>query len=266
MTTLLLAFCVMPILAQPEHPTAEEKEKARQEEVRRQQALKDRDLKAENWPDGELAALKAMAPADIVKMEIFAIDWPQRMIAPGRKDLYKKVSSTFHFGTERRDELEVVLALIEQAPKYSLPAGVALEPMPPDRALVVQPVKGEPFEFLYSSALREPFAGVYSRELKEALYALSENTTGFSVIQLDGGKVTRTLNEWTCPPHRGGVASQILAVALHLSPEKGLTMSLKLRDEKGNILLESEQPVHYGEATVFPSPGPGEFVVLLQKP
>lgn len=261
--SILLAVFALPALAQPELTTPPvAKEKVRQEAVQREQEAKDRDLKAENWPDGDLAVLNGMTAADIVKMQIFALEQPPNII---HLAFPQKRYLTHHFGTERRTELEAVLALTKRAPKYSIPAGMALKPLPPDRTLVVQPAKGEPFEFLYNADLDAPFAGVYSRELKEALYASSEITSRLSIIQLDGNKVLRTINTYAIPPHRGGMYSQELAVELRLTPENGLTLYLKLRDGDRK-LLETEQPVRYGEATIFPSPGLGQIIVLLQKP
>ena len=260
---LLLTLCVLPALAQPAYPTPEEKERARIADLLRQREAENRDLLTEPWADGELAVLRRMTAADIVKMQIFRVEWPQGVIDPRRKELYQKRYLTFHFGTERKNEVAALLALIARAPKY---APVREDPpLIPDRVLVVQPVKGEPFEFLYNSYLNSPFAGVYSRELKEALFALSV-TTRLSIIHLEGDRVLDTINTTAIPPHCGSSASQTLAVALHLTPEKYLTLHLKLRDKNGDILLEDEQPVHYGEATVFTSPGPGRYIILLHQP
>jgi hypothetical protein len=261
---LFLILFALPALAQTEYPTPEEKEKTRQEAVRRQREAENRDLKAQQWPDGDLAVLKAMTAADIVKMQIFAADRTQRIVDQRRKELYQKRYLTFHFGTEHKTEVEAVLGLIKQAPKYKPPAMELA--LPPNRVLVVQPVKGEPFEFIYNSNLDAPFAGVYSRELKEALFALSEKTTRLSIIQLDGDKMLSTINTSAIPAHRGGSYSQTLRVELHLTPEKNLTLYLKLCDEEGILLMEDEQPAHYGEATVYTSRGPGQYIVLLHEP
>ena len=263
---VVFALFTVPAQAQPDLTTPYNQEKVRQEAVQqRQQAVVNRDLKAEQWPDGDLAVLKGMAAADIVKMQIFAADWPGGVIDLQRKELYQKRYLTHYFGAEGRTEVEAVLALIKQAPKYE-PPGMLEIGLPPNRVLAVQPVKGEPFEFLYHSDLDAPFAAVYSRELKEALFTLSETTSRLSIIQLDGGKVVKTINTCAIPPHRGGMYSQSLSVELHLTPEKGLTLYLKLRDENGNLLVGDEQPVHYGQATLFTPRGPGQYIVLLQEP
>lgn len=56
-----------------------------------------------------------------------------------------------------------------------------------------------------------------------------------------------------------------MTVEMHLTPERGLTLYVKLRDGK-NILMEAEKPMHYGEAKVFASEGENSYIVLLDRP
>ena len=52
---------------------------------------------------------------------------------------------------------------------------------------------------------------------------------------------------------------------MHLTPHKGLTLYLKVRDGQ-RTLMEDEKPIHYGDALVFDSEGPGHYIVTLQNP
>ena len=131
--------------------------------------------------------------------------------------------------------------------------------------LVVQPVQGEPFEILFSSDLEAPFGEVYSLELKEALYALAGCRTGVTVIHFDNEAVQRTTHHRITAPHAGGRSTQTTDTEMHLTPKNGLTLYVRIREKK-EVLMEDEQPLHYGEAKVFKSSGPGHYIVLLHKP
>jgi len=249
--------------------------------------FEDLDLRAGNWAQGSLETLKRLTAADIVKMQIFALKRADQLpfgvevalgvveVALGAEEeqlhdavrmwrlmLNQKSLLSHHFGTEGTGEIAALLALIAKA-TTPVPVRTAA-PLPPDRVLVVQPVKGEPFEFLYNASLHEPFAGVYSRELKEALYALSEPDIRMSLIELKGTQIHRTLNLSTIPAHRGGIGGQDYFVSLCLAPEQGLLLRLKLKVD--DAVIEGELPAHFGQAVSYPAPAPWQCLVLLHEP
>jgi len=211
------------------------------------------------WPRGDVATLRKMKPEDVVKMQIFRIG--------DLNDLTRNRNVRHHtappFGIESKEEVAALLAIIRRAKPAGRPRpGSTYVPAPPDRVLVVQPVKSQPFEFLYSQMFHEPFAGLGSRELKEAFYLLSGGPLRVSVIHLQDGKVREALHKSV---GRGMRAGQRMTCRLKLTAEHGLSLAVKLR-EKGETLMEETQPMYYGQARVFASKGPGTYIVLLNRP
>jgi len=226
------------------------------------------DSKSKWWRDGSAADLKSMEAKDIKSIQIFRLEWPQRIIDPRRKEEFaRKQRATRPLShDEDTQEMEGLLTLVRQAGTYKKPGkGLSYEPASPDRVLVVEPVEGEPFEILFSSYLHEPFGGVYSLELKEALYALADRSIPISIIHFDKGEVQRVIHESAIAPHTGAGGSQTTKVEMHLTSEKGLTLYVRARDGK-DVLMEDEKPLHYGEAKVFKSWGTGSYIVLLHNP
>ena len=117
----------------------------------------------------------------------------------------------------------------------------------------------------YASGLTEPFAGLESRPLKDALHALSGGQHRITIIHLDDDKVERVIHTYAIAPHLGGHGTDWLDAKLNLTPEKGLTLSLTIHTGVED-LMKDEQPMRYGEAKVFKSDGPGTYVVVLNIP
>ena len=223
------------------------------------------DLKSQWWRDGTIADLKSMEAGDIKRIQICRIEWPKRVIAPSKKEEYaeKKYATRPLSHEEDTQEISGLLKLIREAEPFK--ESGRHERSTPDCVLVVEPVKGKPFEILFSTQLDEPLGEVYSLELKEALYALAGKSTRFSIICFDKGEVQRVIHHWAIAPHTGGVSSQTTDAEMHLTSEKGLTLYVKVRDGE-DVLMEDEKPMHYGEAKVFESSGKGSYIVLLQEP
>ena len=222
------------------------------------------DLKSKWWPTGSAVDLQKMDAKDIEKIQIFRLDWPKGTIDPRRKEELAQKQYAKRPLTHEEDtrEIEGLLALLRQAEIYRKPK--MCRPHCPNRVLVVQPVAGKPFEILFSSYFHEPFGEVHSLELKEALYALAGGSTRITVIHFDKGKVQQVIHHSAIAPHTGGVSSQTATAEMHLTPEEGLTLYVKIRDGK-DVLMEDKKPMHYGDVKVFKSSGPSSYIVLLHK-
>ena len=236
------------------------KEKARVDAIKKKQAAMDRSLMAD-WPQGDVEKLRDMDAGEIVKIQIFAADWPDHVIDPKRPHVKRALEQPFT--TEKhRDLVASFLAMLGRAKPWK-PARAAGTRI--DRVLVVQPVEGEPFEFLYSAESNAPFAGLGSVELKEALYALSGGPSRVTIIWLEDGKVRGTLTQELIAPQQGGVFSATLSARLTLMPANGLALSIKLRSG-GQVIVDDEQPMSYDQAKVFPSKDKATTIVLLRRP
>ncbi len=215
------------------------------------------------WPEGNAAMLQKMTAEDIARMQIFGVTWEGSIDERRKEQLSKRYYMEPPFGTEGKEEVEALLTLCKRAKKFR-PRRMQ-GPLIPNRVLVVQPVKGEPFEIMHNSGLHAPFGGLESLELKEALFALGGGRTRITIIDFHESKVQRVIHHSAIAPHTGGVSSQTVRGEMHLTSEQGLTLYLKVRDG-ANTLMEDEKRMHYGEAKVFAGEGPGSWVVLLHKP
>lgn len=220
------------------------------------QKIEQLDLMSKAWQEGSLELLKTLHPDDIVKMQVLGL--------VEHEGTMKKVRCGRPFGLGSRNELEGLLALIKAAPAYE-PHPEEMLSAVPDRALVVQPWQGEPFEIHYDSGFTTPFAGLGSRRLKEALHALSGGQHRITAVRLVGGKVDRVVHTYAIAPHLGGHSTDYVNAELHLTPEQGLTLYLRLHMDLDDWALD-EQPMGFGEAKVFKSDRFGTYVVVLDLP
>lgn len=270
-TAGLIIFLLICLIAFP-NANADDKNQASTQEIietkSQASSVNEKNLMGKWWPDGSVTDLQKLDAKDVEKIQIFNLIWLKRMIDIQRKNELAEKKYTTYPLTRVKDihEIEGLLTLLRKAPRYNPTSNeVHCESPPPDRVLVVQPVHGEPFEILYSSYFHEPFGEVHSLELKEALYALSGGCTGISIIHFENGEVHQTINRSAIAPHRGGSYSQTTAVEMHLTAETGLTLFVRIRNVK-SVLMEDEKSLHYGQAKVFASQGPGSYIVLLHKP
>ena len=224
------------------------------------------DLLGREWPEDDGTRLRKMEAGDVVRMQVCRLEWPEdvgQRLRPGLTRKHYMERPLTH--DEDTEEIKALLALVKRAPPAKpIPADMPLTPAIRDRSLVVQPVEGEPFEILYSD-LGGPFGGFHSVELQEALFALAGGKTRITIIHFHEGEVQSVIHHKAIAPHTGGYSSQTTSAEMHLTSEKGLTLYLKVRDGK-TVLMEDEKPMHYGEAKVFASKGPGTYIVLLQQP
>jgi hypothetical protein len=236
---------------------AKAKEKARVDAILKKRAAMDRPLKGD-WPAGDVGKFRDMDPEQIVKIQIFGIEWPDHVVAPGRPHVKQYLEKPFST-EENRTMVASLLALLGRAKPWK---PTRAEAMRFDRVLVVQPVEGEPFEFLYSNEFTEPFAGLASPELKEALSAMS-SVSRVSIIRLQDGKVQQTLLQEVIAPE-GSVNTATMRTQLKMTPANGLMLAIKLRRE-GEVLVDDVLPIRYEQATVFPSKDKATTIVLFRQ-
>jgi hypothetical protein len=264
---LALLLCGGLLMAALRAQTPEEVQKQAEEEQRQREALMPADalernrmehvdLLGKQWEQGDVERLSRMHPDEIVKMQVVGLVW--------NGDEAKHVRCGLPFGVGKREELKGVLALVKAAGNYE-PHGDMEWGVQPDRALVVQPWRGEPFEIHYESALTAPFGDRDSRPLKDALYALSGGQHRITIVHLDEGKIERVMHTYAIAPHLGGHSTDWLDAELHLTAEKGLTLFLRVHTGVED-LMKDEQPMRYGEGKIFQSDGRGTWIVVLDIP
>jgi hypothetical protein len=64
----------------------------------------------------------------------------------------------------------------------------------------------------------------------------------------------------------GSVSSATTEAKISVTNQDGLRLYLRLRSPDGTTLMEDEQPMRYGAASVYTSKGPGKYVVLVENP
>lgn len=215
----------------------------------------DRKLMEKEWRKGGLEELQAMTAKDVKSMQVF------NLTRQNKKEYREHAVTT----ARNAPQIEAFLRFLKTSKQYFIPHGVPLCPFPPDRVLVIEPATGAPFEFAYSDYLDEPFAGVHSLELKEALYALGGGNFPISVILLKEGQVNAVSHHAVIAPHRGGFGGGNLAAELRLTPQVGISLWVKIGDDERPV-VERDMPMHFGDAKVFASGNEGIYIVLLHKP
>jgi len=210
--------------------------------------------KAERWsekeyPLGTGERLMNLDANEIEVMEIFRLE----------RDGGRVKKKPTHLPLERR-LVRALLRLCKTASK-ARPRRFG-EPYDPNRAMVVKPARGEAFQIKYNSRFSEPFGGLDSPQLKEALCALAGYGTRCSVIHFREGKVLDVTRCRVPAIARGSEASQTWSASMDLDQQGRMVLSLKIR-RNGKVLMEDAQPVRYGEATTFRHNGPGHMIVLL---
>jgi len=219
------------------------------------------ELSAKNWREGSVEVLRRMKPEDVLRIQVFRID------DLGEKHPLERPLEA----DEHEQQIDGLLTLLRRSAPFKMKKGVPRDPAPPDRVLVVQPVRGDPFQFAYSADFGEPFAGLAAPDFKEALFAISGGGRRFAtfpltIIHFEKDEVQRVIHAEAIPPHRGSVSGGTLTVELHLTSEDGLSLYLHLHELQGKTILKDEKPMHFGQAKVFDSEGPGRYIVLLHKP
>jgi hypothetical protein len=218
-------------------------------------------VKAEAPTPIDIASLKKIAPKDIASMQIYRLE---------RVDLkFIKKYLAIPFGEDSRQEIEAVMRLIKKAPKMIPANSRQLDLNDPDRVLEIRLVDGATYEIRYNSHLNQPFAGLESRRLKEALYGLSCNSNKLAIMQVKSDKSIDVHHMQAILVQRSGISSNgIVTVAFNLTAEGNLVLNLKVRDSsRTRILVDGEQNIQYGGAVVFnPLGGKDTFIAYLLEP
>ena len=132
----------------------------------------------------------------------------------------------------------MIEAILRDAPRQKVATAQCRRPPSldsgSDHVLVVQPVRGEPFEILYDDLLNERFGELASRELKEAPFALGGGSSRITIIQLVEGKVQRVIHHCAIPPHEGGADSLTASAEMAVSGREGLRLHVKVHDREGS--------------------------------
>jgi hypothetical protein len=206
----------------------------------------------------DIASLKEIQVKDIANMQIYRIDWIE--LKPVKNYLSKP------FGEDSRREIEAVIRLIKNAPKKK---SDRLELNPPDRALVVRLVNGTVREIRYDSHLKQPFVGLESRKLKEALCGLSHRHNKLAVMHLKNGTTIDVHHMQPILVHRSGYnSSRNHRIAFNLTAEGDLMLELRVRDKSRNpVRLDGEKKITYGGAAVFEVlDGDDKYIAYLLEP
>ncbi len=217
------------------------------------------------WRSGTVEMLLALGVDAIREVQVCGLTYPGDAEDEDRPETAERhyAELAVKNNEENRPVLEGFLALLKGAKPWSSPKR-DYEPLP-DRSLRVVPVEGEPFEIVYVSDLDEPFGGVASRRLKEALWSLGGGRSHVSVIHIVQGRVRRVLWTPVPAPHGGCIQSKGLSAEMHLTPQRGLGLYLKLCDGD-RVVFEGETPLGYGDAAVCASSESGLYVALLERP
>lgn len=213
-----------------------------EQRLRRQAVAKIDRLRLKNHPAGTGDMLRKLVFADIQVMQIFRAD------PDGSKGYVDPALG--------ENTIRGILALCQKAKPFKQhPLG---ESAGRDYVMVVQLRSGKSFEIEYNSILSQPFGGLHSRDLKEALYFVSRKGSQCSVIRFVDGQVTDVKHEWV------GTYGHGLAVHMWLDAKGELVLRVEMSEE-GKITMDHRLPMHYGDAKVFAHKGKGHVIVLLHK-
>jgi len=201
----------------------------------------------ENPVSIDAESLKKIEADEIAEMQIYRLEWID--LKPVKR------YCSIEFGKESRQEIEGVMKLVKEAPKWK-PSMLDLNT--PDRTLVVRLKDGAVYEIRYNSHLSQPFAGLDSRKLKEALCGLSCNSNKIAILKIIdllnlGYKTVEVTHMVAQPVQKSGVSSNgIVTVALELTEEGDLVLDLKIKDSlRTQILVDSEKKIQFGGAAIY---------------
>jgi len=229
-------------VAQENNAESDKKRGIEEQQLLDQAVAKIDQLRLKEHPAGKGEMLRKLAFADIQVMQIFRVN------PDGSKGYVDPPLS--------ENTIQGILALCKKAKPYQHPKkGIRSRC---DYVMVVQLKSGQSFEIRYSSILGEPFGGLYSKDLKEALYFVSRLGGRCSLINFVDGKVTDVKHTWV------GSSGQGLSVKMWLNIKGELVLRVKMY-EKGKNTIDQSIPMHYGDAKVFNHKGKGHLIVLLHK-
>jgi len=136
-------------------------------------------------------------------------------------------------------------------------------PFRPTHALAVKPLKGESFEIWYGAGFHEPFGGLESRALKQALHAAVQ-TSRCSIIHFHEGKPLAVWHLRVGPLGNSG-GSMRLSSSFRLNEKGEMMLALKVTKDRKQVMSDA-QPMRYGQVKTYRHHGVGHMIVLLHMP
>jgi len=209
----------------------------------------------------DIGSLKKINPKTISTMQIYRVEWID--LKPVKKRL------SIAFGEDSRREIDALMGLIKQAPKAVRSDFGDEIRGDPDRALVVRLATGSAVEIHFSSHLDDPFAGLKSRKLKEALYGLSCNSNSIAIMRVNKDKAIDVRLTRAQSVQRSGVrSSRYFTLSLKLAADGSLILNLKVKgSSRKEILVDGKKTIQYGGAVVFDTLiGDDMFIAYLLEP
>ena len=209
--------------------------------------------KTKTYPHGTGKDLQALKAEDVKVMQIF------RLRLDGRTGTRKKAYARSPL---QEDMVRSFLALCKAAQAARPPRGRArTRPVSPSHTMVVRLATGRTFEIPYNGDLDQPFGGLGSRPLKQALRATVRGSR-ISIIHFHEGKVIGVIHFDVPEAGAGSRASQTVSTSMRLDEQGRLVLALKTwKDRK--LLVDGTRNVQYGQATTFPHKEVGHMIVLL---
>jgi len=222
------------------------------ERLEREAADREKRPRERTYRRGTTDMLKNLRTEDIEEMYIFGLDI--------RKD---KVTRHRLRSPLRKSTIKGLLSLCRAARPFRTVGRRAPMPFRPTHALAVKPVKGEPFEIWYGDGFHEPFGGLESRALKQALYA-AVKTSRCTIIHFHDGKPLGVWHLRVGPLGNSG-GSMKLSSSFTLSEKGQMMLFLKVKKD-GKEVLSDAQPMRYGQVKAYRHDGAGHMIVLLHMP
>jgi len=158
--------------------------------------------------------------------------------------------------------IRAILALCKAAQPARPPRGrAAHRGFLPSQTMVVRLVTGRTFEIPYEGGFDQPFGGLESWLLKQALWACVWSSR-ISIIHFHDGKVLEVTHFGVPAAGAGSRASQTVSTSMRLDERGRLVLALKTwKDRK--LVVDDARTVQYGQATTFAHKAVGHMIVLL---
>jgi len=205
----------------------------------------------------DIASVKKLNPENITEMQIFKLETSNGNI----------IQRYMTIPIEENFQIKAVLSLIKKAPKYE-PKGRWLDLNDPDRILIIRMTNGTSHHIKYNSHLTQPFAGLDSLKLKEALNALSSDENQFAIMKVEPDGSIDTIHISTRSAHRSGISSgRHTRLAFSITAQGDLTLELTIRGDRKNTLLRDRKIITYGGAVQFKTlNNEDKYIAYLLKP
>lgn len=213
--------------------------------------------KEEKTTQIDIASLKKLDRKDVAEMQIFKLE----------RNNGNFIQRYMTVPIEESSQIKAVLSLIKKAPKYE-PKGRGLEGNDPDRILIIRMTDGTSLHIKYDSHLTQPFAGLDSRKLKEAMNALSSDENQFAIMKVKPDGSIDTTHMSTRAAHRSGILSgRHTTLAFRITAQGDLTLELTIGGDRKKTLMHGREIITYGGAAQFKTLNrEDKYIAYLLKP